>query len=66
MMIEEEWWISLARIRACSPLGLVGECLDVNLRPGGTLRWKAEYHQLGRAGRGLWKVGTSKVVAPLV
>jgi hypothetical protein len=36
------------------------------LRPGGTLRWKAEYHQLGRAGRGLWKAGTSKVVAPLV
>jgi hypothetical protein len=40
MMVEVEWWILLAIFRACSPLGLVGECLDVNLRSGGALRGK--------------------------
>jgi hypothetical protein len=32
-------------------------------RPGGALRWKAEDRRLGRAGRVVWKAGTSKVVA---
>jgi hypothetical protein len=49
--------------RVCSLLSLVGNCWIVNLRPGGALRWKAEVHRLGRTGRVLWKVGTSKVVA---
>jgi hypothetical protein len=34
-----------------------------NLRLGGDLRWKVEYHRLGRSGSVMWKAGTSKVVA---
>jgi hypothetical protein len=37
-----------------------------NWRPGGALRWKLDDHQLGRSGSVIWKVGTSKVVAPPV
>jgi hypothetical protein len=44
---------------------LVGNGWMVNLRPGGALRWKVEDHWLGRTGRVLWKVSTSKVVAPI-
>jgi hypothetical protein len=44
---------------------LVGNGWMVNLRPGGALRWKVEDHWLGRVGRVLWKVSTSKVVAPI-
>jgi hypothetical protein len=32
-------------------------------RPSGAFRWKVEDSRLGRAGRVLWKAGTSKVVA---
>jgi hypothetical protein len=34
-----------------------------NLRSGGALRWKVEGHRLGKSGSGIWKAGTSKVVA---
>jgi hypothetical protein len=37
-----------------------------NMRPGRALRWKAEDHQLGWLGSGMWKTDTSKVVAPPV
>jgi hypothetical protein len=44
---------------------LEGSCGTlVKWRPGGALRWKAEDRRLGRAGRVMWKAGTSKVVAP--
>jgi hypothetical protein len=36
-----------------------------NWRADGALWWKAEDRRLGRAGRVMWKVGTSKVVAPV-
>jgi hypothetical protein len=35
-----------------------------NLRLGGALRWKAEDCQMEWSGSEMWKVGTSKVVAP--
>jgi hypothetical protein len=35
-----------------------------NLRPSRALSWKVEDHQLGRSGSVMWKVDTSKVVAP--
>jgi hypothetical protein len=34
------------------------------MRPGGALRWKVEDRQLGRLESVMWKVNTSKVVAP--
>jgi hypothetical protein len=37
-----------------------------NLRPGGTLRWKAEDCRLEMSDSVMWKVNTSKVVAPPV
>jgi hypothetical protein len=36
----------------------------INWRPGGTLKWKAEDHWLGREESVIWKVGPSKIVAP--
>jgi hypothetical protein len=36
-----------------------------NWRADGALWWKAEDRRLGRAGRVMWKVGTSKVIAPV-
>jgi hypothetical protein len=36
----------------------------INLRLGRALRWKAEDHRLERSESVMWKVGTSKVVAP--
>jgi hypothetical protein len=43
----------------------VGNCWMFNLRSGGTLRWKAEDRQLGRSGIVMWKVDTSKILAPV-
>jgi hypothetical protein len=64
-LVEIESRVPLARLRACSLFSLVGNGWMVNLRPGEALRWKAEDRQLGKAGRAMWQVGTSKVVAPV-
>jgi hypothetical protein len=34
------------------------------MRWGGAIRWKAKDYWLGRSVSGMWKVSTSKVVAP--
>jgi hypothetical protein len=51
------------RFRVCSPFSSVVNGWSINLRPGGTLRWKVEDRRLGREGRVMWKFNTSKVVA---
>jgi hypothetical protein len=52
------------RLKFDLPFSPVGNVEIDNLRSDEALRWKAEDCRLGRSGRGLWKAGTSKVVAP--
>jgi hypothetical protein len=53
------------RFRICSISSSIGNYWMDNLRPGGTLRWKVEGHQLGRSGSVMWQVSTFNVVAPV-
>jgi hypothetical protein len=52
------------RLKFDLPFSPVGNVEIDNLRSDEALRWKAEDCRFGRSGSGLWKAGTSKVVAP--